>query len=226
MISQINTVKEGELLLVQAGKITRTIDFANINLLKTDENYNATSFNDLSGSKAYFTVLSATDTITSLVFSSSGIQGVSPSLKYPNRFTITSGLVTSAVSAIGTIEYKTLTGTIIPTLTSYQNSFYKFIVDESNTSPQQDVVTIKQFQTNQYYAVSGFFQRNPRVDISELRPFHFKLMPVGNALSAQPFVNNLGVDHRGNLRFFANAGYPVQYDTPLNWRIFYTEKIT
>jgi len=223
MISQTNFVKDDNLLLVHADGVSKTISFVDANIVKTDENFNATCYGYFSGKNLYLTSISSLDTVSSLIFQASGFNGISPTVKYVNLLTLKSGLITSGVSAIGTPEYNTIT-TSLTALTAYQNGLYKFIVDESSASPLQDQINILQNTTSRYYAVSGFFQRNPKVTAGELRPYHFNLMPVGNALSSQPFVNNIDVDHRGNLTFYANAGYPVKYDTPLHWRLFYTEK--
>jgi hypothetical protein len=50
-----------------------------------------------------------------------------------------------------------------------------------------------------------------------------------NALSGAPYAFDISRDVRGpnfdNLVFTVNAGYRVRYDTPLLWRIFYSESI-
>jgi hypothetical protein len=76
--------------------------------------------------------------------------------------------------------------------------------------------------------VSGFFIKYPRVDVADLKPYHFTFT-LQNALSGTPFVQDIGRDSRGanfdNLIFTINASYRVRYDTPVYWRIFYSESI-
>jgi hypothetical protein len=233
MRTQIPIVNNGDLLVIQSSNFTKTIDFENLNVVKTDANKNATVFGDLTGSDTFFTKVSATTLISSKNYSLGSLSGVWAGSGSYNKLTVNGGLITSAFSAVGSLEFKTLTGTILPALTTYQNSLYKYIVDVSfndvgglvsNPNP----FIILQSTDSRKCVVSGFFIKYPRVNVADLKPYHFFFTPQ-NALSGAPYAADISRDVRGanfdNLVFIVNAGYRVRYDTPLYWRIFYAESI-
>jgi hypothetical protein len=236
MRTQIPIVNNGDLLVIQSSNYTKTIDFENFNVVKTDANKNATVFGNLTGSDSFFTKVSATTLISSKNYSLNGLSGVWSGPGSYNKLTVNGGLITNAFSAIGSLEFKTLTGTILPALTAYQNSLYKYIVDVSNNTPiasgglisNPDPFTILQNTDSRKCIVSGFFIKYPRVNVADLKSYHFRFMPQ-NALSGAPYAFDISRDVRGanfdNLVFTVNTGYRVRYDTPLLWRIFYSESI-
>lgn len=233
MRTQIPIVNNGDLLVIQSSNFTKTIDFENLNVVKTDANKNATVFGDLTGSDTFFTKVSATTLISSKNYSLGSLSGVWARSGSYNKLTVNGGLITSAFSAVGSLEFKTLTGTILPALTAYQNSLYKYIVDVSfndvgglvsNPNP----FIILQGTDSRKCVVSGFFIKYPRVNVADLKSYHFFFIPQ-NALSGAPYAADISRDVRGanfdNLVFTVNVGYRVRYDTPLYWRIFYAESI-
>jgi hypothetical protein len=236
MRTQIPIVNNGDLLVIQSNNYTKTIDFLNFNVVKTDVNKNATVYGDLSGSDTFFTKVSATTLVSSKNYSLGSLSGVWAKSGGYNKLTVNGGLITSAFSAVGSLEFKTLTGTILPALTSYQNSLYKYIVDVSINTPvasgglvsSPNPFTILQNTDSRKCIVSGFFIKYPRVNVADLKSYHFSFMPQ-IALSGAPYAADIERDSRGanfdNLVFIVNVGYRVRYDTPLYWRVFYAESI-
>jgi hypothetical protein len=228
MLSRVKEVVDGDLFVIQSGNFTNTIDFTDINLLKTDINKNATAVGNLSGYNSYTTSFSSINSINSRQFYSNGLSGVNTFANLNNVFTINGGLITRSNSVIGSPEYRLLTTTTLSALTTYQNSLYRFIVDESSTSdwinPSLKYILVSQNTDNAVYVLSGFFTRNPRLTLSELKPFHFSFTPVVT-LSSQPFITEITVDVHNNLVFKVGTGYRVKYLTPLSWRIFYSELV-
>jgi hypothetical protein len=228
MLSRVEEIVDGDLFVIQSGNYTKAIDFTNINLLKTDVNKNATAVGSLSGHNGYIQSLSALSAIAGNTFFANGLSGVFLSANLNNTFTINGGLITRSTSVTGSPEYMLLTTTTLSALTTYQNSLYRYIVDESSTSdwinPSLKYMTVSQSTTTAAYILSGFFTRNPRLTLSELKPFHFFFTPVVT-LSSQPFVTEISADYHNNLVFKISTGYRVKYETPLLWRVLYSELI-
>jgi hypothetical protein len=228
MLSRVKEVVDGNLFVIQSGNFTNAIDFTNINLLKTDIKKNATAVGNLSGNNSYTTSFSSINSINSKQFYSNGLSGVNTYANLNNVFTVNGGLITRSTSVTGSPEYILLTTTTLSALTTYQNSLYRFIVDESSTSdwinPSLKYITVSQSTNTAEYVLSGFFTRNPRLTLSELKPFHFSFTPVVT-LSSQPYITEISVDYHNNLVFKINTGYRVRYQTPLLWRIFYSELV-
>ena len=233
MRTQIPIVNNGDLLVIQTSDYTRTIDFLNFNVVKTDANKNATVFGDLSGNDAFFAQVAATTLITSKNYSLGTLSGAWAKSGSYNKLTVNGGVITSAFSAVGSLEFRTLTGTTLPALTAYQNSLYRYIVDVSNNDTgglvsNPNPFVFLQNTDSRKCIVSGFFIKYPRVDVADLKPYHF-MFTLQNALSGSPYVQDIGRDSRGvnfdNLIFTINASYRVRYDTPVYWRIFYSESI-
>ncbi len=228
MLSRVEQVVDGDLFVIQAGDFTKAIDFTNINLLKTDVNKNATAVGNLSGHSSYIETFSAINTITSNTFFANGLSGVSLNTNLNNTFTINGGMITRSTSVTGSPEYVILTTTTLSALTTYQNTLYRYIVDESSSSdwinPSLKYMTVSQSTNTAAYVLSGFFDRNPRLTLGELKPFHFFFTPVVT-LSSQPFVTEISADQHNNLVFKISTGYRVKYQTLLLWRVLYSELI-
>jgi len=228
MLPTATEVKNGDLLILQTQTYTKSIDFNNLNFLKTDTSGNAVVLSDLSGNNSFFNTLSVLDNFACNTFTTSGVSGVNLPTESYNQFIINGGLVTRAVSSLGSPEYATLTGTVIRNITAYQNNFYKRIADESSTSPwilpANQYILILQNTRTRTYVLSGFFTRNPWISLGELKPWHFYLTPT-LAVSSIPYVDIIGTDHHNNLTFQADAGYSLDTSTNFSWRIFFSKKI-
>jgi hypothetical protein len=224
-LPQTQEAVNGDLLIIQTDNGLQAIDFENFNAVKTDASGNATVVGSLSGTNCYFTNVNALCTISSLNYVSNNQSGIFAPNDYYNRLTINGGIVTSASYILGSPEYQYINDTVLPTLTAFQNTLYKIVVDESSTDPGQNLVTVLANNASQQYFLAGFFSRNPNVSPGSIQPQHFTLMTTSQ-LSAYPYVSNVVNDGLNGLTFTVNTGYRVPQDTSFYWRLLYTYTTT
>jgi len=217
-LPQIQQVFEEDLLLVQTENGTTTITFDNFNVVKTDAAGNATVVGNISGAgTSQFTTLSASDDVRAVNYFANGVKGYYGANNFYNKFTLNGGLVTTASYVLGSPEYVNITQTLLPNLTSWQNTQYKRIFDIDGTS------TIDLGTPYKVVIFSNFYQTNTQFNSSSLRPIHF-LCTATSRVSSAPFVSDINVDRTSSndLSFRVNLGYNVPVATIINWRILYT----
>lgn len=214
-LPQVQEAVDGDLLIVQTENGTQTINFQNLNVVKTDAAGNATVVGELTGTIAFLDTLSAGGTVSSYNFRSNNQTGVFKNMDFYNRLTINGGLVTSADYVLGSPEYDYITTTVIPSVTSFQNTLYKYIIDLNGQA------TIAGGNTNVAASFSQFFNTYPNISIGSIRPFHF-MLAVNTRLSSFPWVDNIAQDPSNNLTFTINAGYGLPSNTIIFYRLLYT----
>jgi len=224
-LPQTQEAVNGDLLLIQTDSGIQTIDFQNFNVVKTDAAGNATVEGGLSGGSCNFTNIKSSETVSSLNFTANDKAGVFAPAGYYNVFTITGGLVTSASYVLGSPEYQYINNTVLPALTTFQNTIYRIVVDESSNDPGQSYVTINANNVSQAYNIAGFFNRHPDISPGSIQPQHI-LLTSTVPLSTCPYVTNVLNDGLNGLTFTANAGYRVKEESPLYWRLLYTYTTT
>lgn len=206
-----------DLLVLQTENGTQTISFGDFNVVKTDTAGNATVVGGLTGTNAYFNVLSASGDVRSLNYYSNNQKGSFAANNYYNRFTLNGGLVTTASYALGSPEYVNITQTIIPNLTSWQNTQYRRILDlngQTNIAFNQTYVVVQ---------LDLFYQLYPFISSSTLNNSHF-LLTTTTRISSTPFISNINTDRgtTNDLSFRINLGYAAPVSTGMVWRLFYT----
>jgi len=206
-----------DLLVLQTENGTQTISFGDFNVVKTDTSGNATVVGGLTGTNAYFNTLSSSGDIKSLNYFSNNQKGVFATNNYYNRLTLNGGLVTTASYALGSPEYVNITQTIIPNLTSWQNTQYRRMLDlngQTNIAFNQTYVVVQ---------LDLFYQLYPFISSSTLNNSHF-LLTTTTRISSTPFISNINTDRAttNDLSFRINLGYAAPTSTGMVWRIFYT----
>ena len=214
-LPQVQEAVNGDLLIIQTENGTQTIDFQNFNVVKTDAAGNATVVGDLTGSRIFIDTLSAAGTVAAYNFRSNNVTGVFNNMGFYNRLTTNGGLVTSADYVLGSPEYKYITTTVIPTVTSFQNTLYKYVVDVGGQ------ITIPAGQGSIPATFAQFFSQYPLITVSNIRPYHF-MLAVNTRLSSYPWVDNIAQDASNNLNFTINAGYGLPSNTLFYYRLLYT----
>lgn len=217
-LPQVQQVFEEDLLIVQTDNGTTTVTFEDFNVVKTDAAGNATVIGGISGlNTAQFTTLSASNDVRAVNYYANGVRGTYASNGFYNRFTFNGGLVTTASYVLGSPEYVNITQTIIPNLTSWQNTQYKRIFDIDGTS------TIDAGTPFKVIIFSNFYQTNTQFSSTSLKPIHF-ICTATSRVSASPYVSDINVDRTSSndLSFRVNLGYNVPIATNILWRILYT----
>lgn len=220
-LPQTQLAVDGDLLILQTENGVQTIDFQSFNVVKTDAVGNATVLGSISGNDAYFSNVKALRAVDAQYFVSNNNLGTYAPNNYYNTFTINGGIITSAAYVLGSPEYDNLTTSFLPNLTTFQNSIYKVVVDESSGDSGQSPVIVLQGRNSQAYNLAGFYGRYPNITPGSVQPQHFILASTV-ILSCCPFVTNIVSDGAGGLTFTVNAGYAVTQDSAINWRLLYT----
>lgn len=171
-----------DLLILQTENGTQTITFDNFNTVKTDAVGNATILGGVTGTGAQFNTLSALNSISSSLYYANAIPGYTALNGFYNRFTLNSGIVTSA-TYIGRAndDYIYLTQTFIPTVTASQNTIYTRTIDRvgsANVNPNSEGATV---------TIGGFFNDYPFIAAANVKPWHINIA-LDNNLSAYPYV--------------------------------------
>jgi hypothetical protein len=164
-LPQSQLLVSGDLILVQTPNGTQTIDFENLNVVKTDINGNGTvtgsltCVNTIVGSATFNTLTAAS------ISTGEGI-GVDSSNDFYDRFTISKGLVLSASSnTLNNPVYRQITLTTIPTVTSYMLSLFKSVTDTSET--YVGVATIPAGGRTAAASIPNFFYIYPQLSINQ-----------------------------------------------------------
>lgn len=119
-----------DLIILQTDSGTKTIEFSDFNVVRTDAEGNATVVGNLTGNDVDLNNGLFSSSVSSVNFFSQGRQGINGLSDYYNRFTINSGLVTSATFVNNNSpDYRAITGTILPNLTSWLTSIYRIYID-------------------------------------------------------------------------------------------------
>jgi hypothetical protein len=217
-LPQTQEAVDGDLVILQTQNGTQTIPFQNFNVVRTDIAGNATVTGNLTGNSFTITSLDS-QSISGAAFFSDGIQGtttgLAPTPTYNNFFSVVNGLVTSASYVLsGSPDYTTITRIFVPSVTAYQSTIYKKLID---------IYSSVQFFTNgtQTVAINNFFTNYPDVgNASLIKPSHFTVMADAN-LSGAPFVTNI-TQVSQNLQFVLNVtGVGVAGSANVYWRLLY-----
>lgn len=178
-LPQAQLVVDGDLMIVETPFGTQTIDFQNLNVVKTDLFGNATVLGDLTGNNALLGNVRVTSLSASSIHTSQG-QGVNAANDYYNRFTIEDGIVLSAsVNTLSDPIYTTITQVNIPQLSSYLASIFRRVADTTI------LVSFPRFATVQTVNFYDFFAEYPWLTINRLQnePASFICTPVPNAVN-------------------------------------------
>jgi len=202
----------GDLLVLQTEGGTQAIDFSNFNVVRTDAAGNATVVGEMTGTNAFFNNVAASTSISAVNFSSQGARGFNAVSSFYNRFTVNGGLVTSATYVSnGSPDYRSITGTILPNLTSWLSTVFNVYLDakgDAGLAPGQEFVNCS-LNTSPYINIgaSDFFNEYFNVTTSQ-------------RISSTPWVENFSFSS-GVLRFDVRLGYPAPQQTNLRWRCLY-----
>jgi len=212
-LPQTQLAVEGDLLVLQTENGTQTIDFGNFNVVRTDASGNATVVGELTGTNAFFNNIAASTSISALNFSSQGVQGFNAVPSFYNRFTVNGGLVTSATYVSNSSpDYRDITGTILPNLTSWLSTVYKIYLDQSG------VVNLAPGQT--FFGAS--LNTSPYININDtsISNRHFYVTTT-QRISSVPWIDNISWNNN-LLRFYVYLGYPAPAGgIDLTWRCLY-----
>ena len=218
-LSQAQELQSGDLIPVAtATQGIQTIDFGNLNVVRTDLYGNATVLGDLTGNNMFLTTTQA-NSMSATSFASQGRLGSNLNTGYYNYFTVNGGIITSgAYVSYGSPDYLNVL-TYLNTLTTYQSNFYSLyfdlagqvILNSGNTSVLVDNITLPIGLTY------GNFSSQPWASIS--------LTPYGSipGLSAAPYlyITGVGVGSTGGntLQFTINSSIPFSFGVPVGYRI-------
>jgi hypothetical protein len=215
-----------DFLVLQTNNGTQIVSFSSFNVVKTDINGNATIVGAVTGNTAQFTNTRVTSISSSRYCTSNGTPGITlpviPGREYYDSFTITNGLITSAVPT--SVDYLrnpiytslltqlTAASANLVTQSIYKNIFaYDAIVQitaGSNNSGTTNWTNIPGFTT----AVN-----------SRLNAGSFTIMPgdgvsLSFSLSTVPYITSItGTPGSGTISFVLNAGMIVPVTT--NFRV-------
>jgi len=220
-LPQAQEAMENDLLILQTENGTQTITFNDLNVVKTDAAGNATVVGNLTGNEMVISGLSASNYLRSVnYYAGNNAKGIYAANGFYNRFTISAGLITSADINLGSPEYNYITQVILPSLSSWQDTQYKRVVDLNGYA-----ATIPTNNTYVPVEVINFYQSYPQISSNALNNTHF-FLTANSRLSSTPYITDLNNDlyrsSTNNLYFRLNVGYSVPQNTTLNWRILYT----
>lgn len=226
-LPQTQEVLNGDLLIVQTENGTQTIDFENLNVVKTDAAGNATVSGNLTGGNAFLNEVTIS-TLKGNNFEVNGKEGYTAVKGFYNYFTVDSGLVTSAVQTSPSPEYTSLI-TYMNALTTWQNTIYKRIVDFNGNA------TITAGSTFTNVNIPNFYVSYPEVGDTDLKMWHVYLVTnfgattLVGSMSSMPwasaddsFINTTLTKDGSNLKFRINAGYVAPQNVTFFYRILYT----
>jgi len=229
-LPQTQEAMDGDLLIIQTENGTQTIDFTNLNVVKTDAAGNATIVGNLTGNNAKFETLTAS-VVGGSSFSANSKEGFTAVQGYYNFFTVEAGIVTSAVQTTPSPEYTNLTSTFLPAMTSWQNSVYKRIVDYNS------YITVLAGETYATVSIPNFYVTYPDVGDTDLKMWHVIIFcnnpllynNTTSPISGLPYasaedsaVNTTLTKDGSNLNFRLNTGVKVPQNTAFYYRILYT----
>jgi len=220
-LPQAQEAIDTDLIILQTENGTQTITFGDFNVVKTDAAGNATIVGNVTGANATFSTLSASNYIKTLnYYAGNNTKGIYAPNAFYNRFTINAGLITSADINLGSPEYVNITQVVLPSLTGWQDTQYKKIIDINNNS-----ATILANYSYVPVEIINFYQSYPQIASSSLNGTHFMLTATSR-LSSMPYLTDLNNDlyrsNTNNLYFRINLGYVVPQNTVINWRLLYT----
>jgi hypothetical protein len=172
-------VVNGDNFIVDTPNGTQAIDFKNFNVVKTDLLGNATVNGNISATNAVFGTTKV-NTLTAGALATLAGPGISQTNGFYDRFTIQNGLILSAsTNTTSNPVYTTITGTVLPAVTSYFVNIYKRTVDEPANGLVGTAVIPQGATRSSQIIVSNFFQRYPSITVGMLQanPCLFLLSP-------------------------------------------------
>lgn len=143
---------------------TQIIDFQNLNVVKTDVSGNASVNGSLSATDTFFATTKVSR-VSAVEYSTVGGKGDTVSNGFYDRFTIQSGLILSAASdTVNNPVYKTITSTVIPSVTASFASSYRRTIDISGTTTFDPGQTL-----SPYIPISEFFTTYTGIPINTIQ---------------------------------------------------------
>jgi hypothetical protein len=188
-LPQAQLLLDGDLLVTETANGTQTIDFANLNLVKTDIFGNATIVGDLTGKNALLANVQVTSLSALDVFTTGG-QGVNSSNDYYDRFTIQNGIVLSATrNTENNPIYKQITTSVIPATTGYLATLFRQVAEESG------VATIAAGSARSTdITLNSFFSQYPWIpNVGYITPSSFTLVPSTPSVLNTSVIDRLAI---------------------------------
>jgi hypothetical protein len=116
-----------DLFILETQNGTQTIQFQNLNVVKTDAVGNATVVGNITGTGAFFSNIATTTLKANQIYSNDQLAD-SKSFGYYNRFQVTNGIIISSDYTIGSPEYTTLLN-LYKTLSANSSQNYKKVYE-------------------------------------------------------------------------------------------------
>ncbi len=178
-LGQAQLVVDGDLFVLETPNGTQTIDFENLNVVKTDIIGNATMTGNLTGRDALFSTVQVVALTASEVYTLLG-QGINAANDFYDRFTIHDGIVLSATrNTLANPIYQQITQTILPNTTAYMLTLFRRTADEVGTAyfDNGDVEAT--------VSIPNFFAKYPWLNVNILQNnlSYFILSPVPGSIN-------------------------------------------
>jgi hypothetical protein len=188
-LPQAQLLLDGDLLITETANGTQTIDFANLNLVKTDIFGNATIVGDLTGKNALLANVQVTSLSALDIFTPAG-QGVNSSNDYYDRFTIQNGIVLSATrNTENNPVYKQITTSVIPATTGYLATLFRQVAEESGVAT---IAAGSARSTN--IVLNNFFGQYPWIpNAGFITPSSFTLVPSVPSVITTSVIDRLAI---------------------------------
>ena len=238
-LPQSQEVLGTDLLIIQTENGTQTISYNDLNVIKTSPTGDTVLPGNLTGSSCFFQKTSSNE-ISSPVYKTSRATGSTncPLAQYFNRFTVDSGLITSATYVTNSSpDYNNITGTFVPGVTAYLGSQFKKVYELwpffTGNNENANYVTFEAGMSAADVTVEGFFSLyNNELTVGMINnPSYFILQCVDpspvNALPAlNPYVTNIGKSGTA-LTFTIRAGRVMGTSTSVKvyYRFLYYKTI-
>jgi hypothetical protein len=173
-LPQAQVLTTGDLLIAETINGTQTIDFANLNVVKTDVFGNATIVGNLTGRNALLADVQINNLSAATISTSTGI-GADAANDFYDRFTVENGIVLSASqNTTSNPVYTRITQTILPATTGYLLSLFSRIADESGY-----VIITKGLTKSNVISIPNFFNKYDWITgPNALSPSNFILVPT------------------------------------------------
>jgi hypothetical protein len=141
-----------DLFILETQNGTQTIQFQDLNVVKTDATGNATVVGNITGTNAFFSNVETTTLRADQIYSNDQLAD-SKSFGYYNRFQVTNGIIISSDYTTGSPEYITLLN-LYKTLSANSSQNYKKVYEYNGvavipaTAPVSPLLNIGGFPVN------------------------------------------------------------------------------
>lgn len=237
-LPQSQEVLGTDLLIIQTENGTQTISYNDLNVVKTTPTGDTVLPGNLTGSSCFF-VKTSSNEISSPVFRTSRASGTTnfPLAQYFNRFTVDSGLLTSATYITNSSpDYVNITQTFVPGVTAYLGSQFKKVYELwpffTGNNENANFVTFNPGTSAVDVTIASFFNLYSDLSISMINnPSYFILQcvdpsPINSLPALNPYVTNIGRDG-ADLTFTIRAGRVMGTSTSVKvyFRFLYYKNI-